>query len=136
MKVTQTSQRWSRKKTENITWRLAIGTRQTEGYVFCGGFSSAIQIPVEMAKKRVESTTDETRNISIVTRSRLSTKSNGSMKRKSRSLSKSDVSEAMQHGLKSTLKSTSISSKRSKGNFEDTKKEASERKNLKSGTYL
>ncbi|XP_074609302.1 DNA repair protein complementing XP-C cells homolog isoform X2 [Acropora palmata] len=49
------------------------------------------------------------------------------MKRKSRSLSKLDVSEAMQHGLKSTLKSTSISSKRSKGNFEDTKKEASER---------
>lgn len=80
-----------------------------------------------MAKKRVESTTDEAGNISIVTRSRLSAKTKGSMKRKPRSLSKSDVSEAMQHGLKSTLKSTSISSKRSKGNFEDTKKEASER---------
>lgn len=89
-----------------------------------------------MAKKRVKSTTDETGNISIITRSRLSTKSNGSMKRKSGSLSKSDVSEAMQHGLKSTLKSTSISSKRSKGNFEDTKKDASERKNLKSGTLI
>lgn len=119
---------------ENITWHLS-GTRQNEGNVLCGVLIKSVRIGLEMAKKRVESTTKETGNISIVTRSRLSTKYNGIMKRNSGSSSKSEISEAMQHGLKSTLKSTSISSKRSNGNFEDPKKEASERKHLISRTY-
>ena len=81
-----------------------------------------------MVKKRSTSAQEKDENDSSGTRGRVSAKSNGIVKRSSRSSSKLTLSRSMKRGLKSTVESTKNLSQKSIEILGDPKNEERKRK--------